>query len=187
MKTIGKLCMLVFVMTSLIGCSTDDDNTNSTSSSLIGTWSMIEFDYEGSTSFSAQGQSSSSSFVGTGQNFDYNITFTENPNEYTASGSYDVVLDFTSNGTQQTETTSINDVQTEGTWERNGDILAIDGDFVEVNSDIPTVGGTTMGEVTILELTETTLRLGQEVVQDTSENGISVSIDLTAEIVFVRQ
>ena len=45
----------------------------------------------------------------------------------------------------------------------------------------------TMNDVTILELTETTLRLGQDVSEEVTQEGITVSVNLTSEIVLTRQ
>lgn len=187
MKTIGKLCVALLFITSLVACSSDDDGNNDTSASLVGTWSITAFDYEGATSFDFLGEPISTSFTGVGQNFDYDITFTENPNEYTAEGSYDIVLDFTVEGMTETETTSIENVESEGTWERNGNMLLLDGSIIDIDVDIPVAETMDMGEVTILELTETTLRLGQVVSEEVTEEGITVSVSLSTETVLTRQ
>jgi len=78
-----------------------------------------------------------SNFDGVDQNLDLNFTFTENPNEYTSEGSYDIVLDFTVNGISETETTSIDNLQEEGTWERNENILSINGEIIDLGIDVP--------------------------------------------------
>jgi len=107
------------------------------------------------------------------------------PNEYTAEGSYDIILDFTINGMSETETTSLDDIQEEGTWERNGNTLFVDGEIIDI--DLPLGATMSMGELTILELTDTTLRLGQEVTEEVTEDGITVSVAVSSEIVFARQ
>lgn len=187
MKTIGKLCMALFLITSLVGCSSDDDGGNDTSASLVGTWAVTSLEYEGSTSFDFLGETVNTDFNGVGQNFDLDITFTENPNEYTTEGSYDVVLDFTVNGMTETETTSVDNLEGEGTWERNGNILLIDGSIIDIDVDVPLADTMEMGESTILELTETTLRLGQEVTQEVTQEGITVSVNFISETVLTRQ
>ncbi|MFC4633753.1 lipocalin family protein [Dokdonia ponticola] len=187
MSKLVKLCMVLFVVTSFVSCSTDDDGGSDTSASLVGTWSVTSLDYEGTTSFDFLGETINTSFEGVGQNLDLDFTFTENPNEYTAEGSYDIVLDFTVNGMSETETTSVDNLQQVGTWERNGNILSIDGEIIDIDLDIPVGDTTGMSELTILELTETTLRLGQDVTEEVTEEGITVSITINSEIVFSRQ
>ncbi|WP_299761816.1 lipocalin family protein [uncultured Dokdonia sp.] len=187
MKTIGKLCMALFLIISLVGCSSDDEGGNETSASLVGTWAVTSLDYEGTTSFDFLGETVNTSFDGVGQNLDLNFTFTENPNEYTSEGSYDIVLDFTVNGMSETETTSIDNLQQEGTWERNGNILSIDGEIIDLDIDIPVGDTMGMSDLTILELTDTTLRLGQEVNEEVTQEGITVSVSVSSVIVFARQ
>jgi len=178
--------MTLFIATAFIGCSSDDDSTNNTSASLIGTWSIVSFDYDGVTSTEFMGESLDATFVGVGENFDASITFTENPNEYSSSGSYDVVLSTTVLGMTDTMTTPIDNFQSEGGWERNGDLLIFENEFIELNSTIPTME-IDMNEVTILELTDTTLRLGQDVSQEISQDGLMVNFTINSEIILTRQ
>lgn len=187
MKTLSRLFIALFITTTFIGCSSDDDGGNDTSASLVGTWNITSLVYGGENTFEVLGESSSSSFQGVGQNFDASVIFTENPNEFVSSGSYDVVLDFEVEGVSETTTTSIDNFQSEGSWERNGSILSFEGSLVEVDTTVPVVMGSNMNDATILELTETTLRLGQVVSQEISEDGITVSINFTSETTFTRQ
>ena len=188
MNTLGKLFMVLFIATAFVGCSSDDDATNNTSANLVGTWAITSFEYNGETSTEIAGQSQTATFEGIGQNFDTSTTFTDSPNEYTSSGSYDVVLTTTIDGMEQTTTTPIENFQSEGTWERNDDTLLFDGELISIETMIPVIGmEANMGEATILELTETTLRLGQEVSQDISQDGITVSVTITTETVLARQ
>lgn len=187
MNTIGKLFMTLFIAATFVGCSSDDDGANDTSASLVGTWNITSLDYSGESATEFMGQSQSATFVGVGENFDTSITFTENPNEYTSSGSYDVVLTTTINGVEDTTTTPVDDFQSEGDWERNGDSLLFDGELVSVDTTIPTGMTINMSEATILELTDTTLRLSQDASEEISQDGITVSFSLTSEIVLTRQ
>jgi hypothetical protein len=187
MSKLGKLCMALFIVTSFVSCNSDDDNSD-TSADLVGTWNITAFDYQGQTATEFLGESIVASFDGVGENFDSSIVFTENPNEYTSSGSYDVVLTTNVAGMEDTTTTPIDDFESEGTWSRNGDTLSFDGDLLEVESTIPVIGmDEIMNDATILELTDTTLRLSQNVSQDITQEGITISITLTSEIVLTRQ
>ncbi len=187
MSKLGKLCMVLFVVTAFVSCNTDDDGGSDTSADLVGTWAVTSLEYDGTTSFELFGETINTTFDGVGQNLDLDFTFTENPNEYTAEGSYDIVLDFTVDGMSQTETTSVDNLQQEGTWERNGNILSIDGEIIDLDVDIPVGDTMGMSDLTILELTDTTLRLGQEVSEEVTEEGITVSVSINSEIVFTRQ
>ena len=92
-------------------------------------------------------------------------------------------------GETQSFTESIDNFSSEGTWERDGNTLITDGAFVELDGSTDILGdmGMNMSEATILELTDTTLRLGQEDSQEVTQDGITVSFSFTSEIVFTRQ
>ncbi len=87
----------------------------------------------------------------------------------------------------ETETTSVDNLEGEGTWERNGNTLTFDGSIIDIDVDVPLGDTMEMGEATIVELTDTTLRLVQIVNEEVTEEGITVSVDLTSEIVLTRQ
>lgn len=187
MNKLGKLCMVLFIVTSFASCNSDDDGGSDTSADLVGIWAVTSLDYEGTTSFDFLGETINSTFVGVGQNFDLDFEFTENPNEYISSGSYDVVLDVTVNGMTETETTSVDNILSEGTWVRNNNTLSIDGNIIDIDVDVPVVGEMNMSDYSILELTETTLRLGQVVTEEITQEGITVSVNFISETVFTRQ
>lgn len=177
----GIICYASFV-----SCNTDDGESD-TSADLVGTWAVTSLEYDGTTSFDFLGETINTSFDGVGQNLDLTFTFSENPNEYSAEGYYDIILDFTVNGMSETETTSVDNLQQEGTWERNGNILFIDGEIIDLDVYIPARDTTGMSDLTILELTDTTLRLGQKVSEQVTEEGITVSVSISSEFVFTRQ
>lgn len=177
----GIICYASFV-----SCNTDDGESD-TSADLVGTWAVTSLEYDGTTSFYFLGETINTSFDGVGQNLDLTFTFSENPNEYSAEGYYDIILDFTVNGMSETETTSVDNLQQEGTWERNGNILFIDGEIIDLDVYIPARDTTGMSDLTILELTDTTLRLGQKVSEQVTEEGITVSVSISSEFVFTRQ
>ncbi|WP_299213877.1 lipocalin family protein [uncultured Dokdonia sp.] len=180
--------MALFIVTSFVSCNSDDDSSNDTSADLVGTWNITAFDYQGATSAEILGETITSSFDGIGQNFDASVVFTENPNEYTSNGSYDAVVTTTVLGESQTETTSIDNFQSEGMWSRSGNTITFDGDLLNVDTTIPVIGmEEIMNDATILELTETTLRLGQNISQEIMQEGITATVTLTSEVVLTRQ
>ena len=190
MKTVGKFLTVLCIAVLVSSCSSDDDGTTGdTSADLVGTWIMQSFEYEGETSTSFEGTEIDADFDGTAINIDTVLEFTESPNEFVSSGSYDIELTSTIMGETQSFTESIDNFSSEGTWERDGNTLITDGAFVELDGSTDILGdmGMNMSEATILELTDTTLRLGQEDSQEVTQDGITVSFSFTSEIVFTRQ
>lgn len=146
MKKLNLLCIAFALV--LTACSSDDDGGTpaNTSGDLLGTWIGVDVDYTGNSTTSAQGQTLESTFVGEAYDVDYMLTFTENPNEVVADGSYSIELTTTTLGQSQVDNIENLEFINDGTWSRVGDQLTI------VNGEATSVG-------TIVELTDTMLRL----------------------------
>jgi len=197
MKIVGKFLTVLFVAVLFINCSSDDsndndDNTTTTgdvSAELIGTWIMQSFEYQGETSTDIQGIPLEVDFDGEAFNIDASLVFTDSPNEFTSSGSYDIELSSTIAGETQTQTESIEDFESQGTWSRDDNTLTFDGSLIDAGTGAVVVGGMDfdMSEATILELTDTTLRLGQDMSEEFTQDGQTVSFSFTSEIVLTRQ
>ena len=185
MNNLFKTLFILFISISFAACSTDDDSGSSdTSGNLVGSWEMVSFDYDGSTSTAIAGQTTEAEFTGVGQNLDYVIEFSENPNEFNGEGSYDIELTTTALGQTSTVVQPINDASSSGTYTLNGNTISFEG---ILHSTGNTIGGDmTNNEATITELTDTTLRFVQETTQEQTQDGITISITLTAESVFTR-
>lgn len=179
-KTLSIFCITI----SLISCNTDDDSGSETTGDLVGDYEMVSFSYEGTTTTTLEGQSAEADFSGIGQNIDYTIEFTENPNEFATAGSYDIELSTTVAGQTTTMVQPINDASSNGTYTRTGNTLTLEGTLLSTGNTIG--GNATAGEATISELTDTTLILVQETSQEQTINGATISISLTAESVFTR-
>jgi len=190
MKIVGKFLTVLFVAVLLGSCSTDDNGgSGETSADLIGTWIMQSFEYQGETSTDVMGIPFDIDFDGEAFNIDASLVFTDSPNQFTSSGSYDIELSSSFEGETQTQTESIEDFESQGTWSRNGDTLTFDGSLIDAGTGAVVVGGMDfdMSEATILELTGTTLRLGQDMSEEITQDGQTVSFSFTSEIVFSRQ
>lgn len=185
MNKLLKSLLILVISFSFATCSTDDDSGSDTSGTLVGTWEMVSFDYSGSTTTEFQGQTIISDFDGVGQNLDYTLAFTENPNEFEGQGSYDIELTSTIAGESTTQVQSIEDTNSTGTYTRAGNTITFEGTLVSVGDMVP-VAPQGNNEATISELTNTTLRITQETTQEQMVSGASVSFTLTSEIVFNR-
>jgi len=187
MKLIKNLFMLVFISAVTFSCNTDDDSSQSTTGDLVGTWELSSLDYSGSSATTFDDETTEFDFTGVGSNIDYELTFEENPNNFEAVGGYDIDLTIAFMGQSTTQTESIEDAVSIGTWDRDGNTLTFDGVLVSLGDMAPTTTDATTNEITISELTANTLVLTQDVSQVQSENGFEIDISISTELVFTRQ
>lgn len=180
-----KLFLVVLLAIPLFdSCSSDDDPGSD--GSLLGDWQMTNMDYDGETETNFQGIPITTTFEGVGKNLDVVMTFTESPNEFVTSGSYDVELTFSVFGQTETETTSIEDFESDGTWSLAGEKLTLDGSLFALSFDDEPVNDDSF-EVTIEELTQTTLRLSMKATEEFTQDGVDVSATITSSLVFTRE
>ena len=186
---IKRLGLIALSVVMLMGCSSDDDGgSDDTSADLVGTWRITSLTYNGDVTTEFQGTSTSSTFDGEAINIDAIIVLTENPNEFTGSGSYDVVLTSETAGQSTTQTVPIDDFESEGTWSRSGNTLSTNGSLVSVSSPADVFGDMmTSGDSTIEELTETTLRLSNSDSQEITQDGLTLSTTANSTVVFTRE
>lgn len=172
-----RLFKLVFAFTlvfSLASCSSDDSDGPSTSGDLLGVWIADDVNYSGSTVTEAQGQTLTADFVGEAYDVDFTLTITENPNNIVSDGSYSIELTTTVLGQSSTQdVTGIEFLET-GTWSRDGNQLTITAN-----------GESSVG--TIAELTDSTLVIEVDQVEDLSEQGISIESTINSVVTFTRQ
>ena len=181
-----KLIVLLFASLFFYGCDSDDDP--GFEGSLIGDWRMTSIEYEGVTKTEVQSIPVETTFDVVGKNIDVVMTFTDSPNEFVSSGSYDVDLNFTIFGQTTTQTTSIEDFESGGTWSRTGEKLTIDGSLFSISlEEEPATDDIGSVEVTIIELTDTTLKLSMMDTQEFTQDGSDVSVTITSSIEFIRE
>jgi|GEM_PF-1366347 len=185
----GRIKLLVVVLLAIplfYGCSSDDDPGSD--GSLLGDWRMTSMDYDGEIETDFQGIPITTRFEGVGKNLDIVMTFTESPNEFVASGSYDLELTFSGLGQTETETTSIEDFESGGTWSLSGEKLTLDGSLFALSfDDEPVADNGGLGEVTIEELTQTTLRLSMKATEEFTQDGTDASATIMSTIVFTKE
>ena len=148
MKKIFGLFVMSAFLFSITACDKDDDPVNG--GNLVGEWKLTDVHADNGVSetiFLGQTITASYDFHGT----DYNIftNFTENPNEFTSSGSYTVITNITTAGQTVSDTTTVDAFAGTGKWSINGNELT------QIFA-----GDTSTFE--ILELSDTKLRLKDE-------------------------
>lgn len=142
-------CFLAF---SISSCSdSDDDPTPApaapiaqkiTPSILVGDWEMVSLNYGGTSTSVNNGQTSTISFNAVGRDFTYQITFTDNPKTFVANGGYTVDLTSILNGQKDTQTATIPNAASSGTWNLVGNTLTItDSNTKQSNSTEILTGG----------------------------------------------
>ncbi|EDM43571.1 hypothetical protein SCB49_08273 [unidentified eubacterium SCB49] len=141
MKTF-KFLFLALITVSLYSCGNDDDATDD--NDLAETWNLVAFTYEGTSVSTTGSDTIESSFNGVGENINSTFTFEENPNTFSAQGSYDIVLTTTINGEATTETYTSSEsglaFDEDGTWTLNGSTLTIAANNGEIaNFEVTTL------------------------------------------------
>jgi len=181
-RVLSGLTML-FLAIFLVACSNNDDEII-TSGEILGEWTMVSFEYNGSSSFEVSGVNISSEFTGKAKNIDFTMTFIEEPNKALGAGSYDLEVTVSAIGVSDTETTSINDINTSAEWSRDGDILTFNGALYSGAMDM--VNTDAGQEYTIEELTDTSLRIHSSVEEITDDFGVETTITMETVMEFTR-
>jgi len=143
------LCFFTIILTSCTSDDTDASEINIQEDSLVGVWSLTEESQEGTISGVFEGIPITGNITSTGKDFNTQLTLTQDPNNFNASG------DFTDQITVSAASITlfedellvpINDLISQGTWsvEQGALILAQNGDSISVR---------------IVELTDTTLKM----------------------------
>lgn len=200
MKKLGFLCCL-FVLLTAFTCENesidsdllnqefqdnDDDNDSDDNTSLLGDWELIEFSSDITTESDVNGVVFDSNFVSEATDSDYILTFEQST--YSVSGDYDLVTTSTFDGETTTYTDSYNNVNGSGIYSTNGNIMTVDGTFVEFDVDgMPqdTAGEEQMAEFDLSDDGQT-LTFAQDEVQVQNQPGISVTIHIISTSVWQK-
>ena len=170
-----KLTLVLVAFIAFTSCSEDDNGGgNDTSGDIVGTWIGTGVDYTGTSETTTMGQTVSADFVGEAFDINYTLTFSENPNNVVADGSYSIELTTTINGQSSTETVEDLEFLNDGTWERSGNTLTITAEGEP-------------GDATIVELTDTTLVLEIVESEGISAPDFEFTTQVTAVMTFTRQ
>ena len=172
MKRIYFLCIAFLVM--LSSCSSDDNNgPDNNTADIVGIWIGETVDYSGTTSTEFQGETINAVFTGEGTDIDYTLSFTEDPNNVVANGSYSVLLTYTIDGQSEEQVLEDLDFLGSGTWNISDDILTI-------------VSEGETSEVEILQLTDSSLKLKLTEEEIIIEQGLELTTVITLIMTFTR-
>ncbi|MCF8370990.1 MAG: lipocalin family protein [Bacteroidales bacterium] len=169
-----KLLLVVAVLGIFMSCEEDEGNTPS--SNLVGNWRMTELEYSGENMYDPPSEfTPSSTFIGTGQDIDLVMTFSENPHQYTSTGSYVINVATTIEGfpTMSMDQT-FTGFAADGSWSQSGNQITF-----------TTPDGDQTGE--ILELTATKLVLGVTAIQETTGSGITLTTTVEGSYTFEKE
>ena len=171
----------IFVLTLFFSCTSSDDtiivDTSAKSSDLVGTWSLIEEGQQGSISTTLSGIPVSGTITSVGKDLNTQMTFTENSNNFTATGSYTDVINFSVVGqslAQQEVTIPISDFINQGSWSLDQGILTITQNNVQK-------------EVRISELTASSLKIEIDIEDEQVDyQEFSGKVNTTVKMTFTK-
>lgn len=112
----------------------DDNEDSDDNTALVGTWALSEFDVDLTSTTIAGGQEFVIEFTTTRIDSDYNLVFTET--DYTVSGDYELQSSTVVNGAvNDSYTDTYTDVFGEGVYSTNGNVMSINGTFLDFEVD----------------------------------------------------
>jgi uncharacterized glyoxalase superfamily protein PhnB len=152
----------------------DDEDPKPTSEKMVGTWAITALDYKGSATSTNGGTTLTADLSGTGKNMNITTTFGANPNTVTSQGSYTIVMKTTFMGQTETAEENFYDIFLDGTWTLNGNTLSItDNNGTE--------------KATIVEQTNTTLKLKLEVNETETFQGTTITTKTVANYTLTKK
>lgn len=187
-KTLKQVTLFFLVAVATLSCENSDDQMD-TSGDLLGDWKLISYTTNGSTAATVQDVTTTSNFTGNASNINYIIAFSENPNKATVeNGSFDIELMSSVNGMTSTETTTINDINSDAGWSRNGNTITFTEDFASfnTNANIADIDLASDPKYIIEELTNTSLILSTNVSEQIKDSGIDFDVNISIRLVLTR-
>jgi hypothetical protein len=112
-------------------------------------------------------------FSSFGKNMDAQLTLTENPNEFTSSGSYTSVITTDVLGQQTTQEVPINNFFGSGNWEINGNIFTATSNGEESSAEI-------------LELTSSLLKMKATFIEEITQQGAIIKTNITVHYTLTK-
>ncbi len=122
MKLLKCLALFALIL-SLNACSGDDD-INPNDSGIVGTWTMTELTYSGSSVNNVGSPPITTTFTGVGKDMDTTITFDEDKS-YSSIGNYTIALTYSALGQTYEQDTRVSGFLSNGIWDLVGDQLTI--------------------------------------------------------------
>ena len=153
----SKLYLFAILLFAVASCNKDDDPV--ITGSIVGQWRMTDIHAnDGVSEITFLGQTETGTYTFHGTDYNTSTTFTENPNEFSSTGSYTVIADYVFQGLNEHDSLNVYAYPGTGSWSINGNKL----------TQI-LLGDTSIFD--ILELSDSKLRLQgivDEIIQDTS-------------------
>lgn len=154
MKILSRLLLVAIIGISLSNCKKDE----TVNGNIAGQWKMTDIHCDdGESTFDLLGTEFTETYSYHGTEYNTVTTFTENPNEFSSTGSYTFEITTVFAGTPTTQEIEVSTFQGTGEWSIDGETLT------QVFG-----GATTL--ITILELTGNKMRLRQNL--DVTLNGV---------------
>lgn len=153
----------------------NDDNSSSASVNvdIFGICIGQAVDYTGSMTTIQAGETFVANFIDQAYDVDYTLIFSEDPNEVVLDGAYSIELVTTTLGQTQTDNIENLEFLSSGRWSRAGDELTVVND-----------GQTSV--TTIIELTDTSLKLSTVQTQDLSQECVTIVFMVDSEVTYTR-
>ena len=172
-----KLSILSLVLLSFLVISCGESEEPSEEPQVVGTWNLLEAQVDASGTVTIPGSPVPIPVILTGEGDEYNLTLTfgEDPNDVSATGSFVLNVAVATSGIPLgNESIPIEGDDTfSGTWTQSGDQLVV-------------VDGSETLDLTILELTDTRLRVtGLPDFEAFQIQGVTIQ-EASAEFLFVR-
>jgi len=149
------------------------DETEDESATVIGMWEVTSIDASGTSTAEIAGQTIETEFLGEGIDLNYSVTFTEEPNQVTADGDYNIELTTTIAGQSITEVIPGILFIDSGDWVIDGDQITISSNDMESTGTITTLNETTL----VIEITDAEFIIEQQGIETTAVVSASVSLE----------
>jgi len=178
MKIIKLTFIFLFVI--ITSCNNDDNGSNTAdpmineespeemeesseemeepSPNIIGMWQVTSINATGVSTFEISGQTIQTDFVGEGIDLNYSVAFTEEPNEVTADGNYNIELTTTIASQSITETIPGILFIDSGNWIIDEDQITITSNNIENTGTITTLTDTNL----VIEITDAEFTIEQQ-------------------------
>lgn len=167
-----RLSALALLCLFFTACSDDDEDTEISTDAFLGTWSLTELEYKGSSSTSTPLGPVTTNYTGEGFDMDLTVEFSADPNTFTSEGDYGLKLNIeTMGGSSTVEYPNLN-LLGNGSWKRDNNKVTI------------TQEGSVAEEATILELTDSTLTMSFDVSRLIP---LGVNVDIDGTFSFTKQ
>ncbi len=178
MKTVKAIITICIVLV-IFSCDNTEStpiDTNAQENDLVGTWSLTEIKQDGTVTTNVQGVPVNANYTSFGKNIDAQVTFSQNPNNFSSSGTFTSVITITLVGQATTREVPIviDDVLSQGTWQVDQGVITL-----SQNNETQTVN--------ITELTDTSLKFELELQQDVVIQGVNSTVQTLAKLSFLKQ